>query len=145
MSSPEPPDSKLWLARYEWLRAAEEGAQHPLGSYLLSSQGTFISYDLEIAFCAGAWVSVIILAHAAIDATIRDTESGDYRSNSKTVFGGDADLEWLRRRRNSLVHVREKYDSSDFDMMDSFHATLEEDARRAMNLVFRAIFSNPGT
>lgn len=145
MSSHEPPVPELWLDRYEWLRATEERAQHTLGSYLLSSQGAFVSYDLEIAFCAGAWVSVIILAHAAIDATIRDTESGDYRANSKVVFAGDPDLEWLRKRRNSLVHVREDYDPSDFDTMDGFHATLEEDARRAINLVFRTIFANPGT
>lgn len=145
MSSPEPPNPELWLTRYEWLRVAQESAQHPLGTYLVSSQGLFVTFDLEIAFCAGAWVSVIILAHAAIDATIRDTELLDYDSNSKTVFGGDTDLEWLRKRRNSLVHVRKDYDSSDFDMMDNYHATLEEDARRAMNLVFRTIFANPGS
>src|SRR5271169_1321457 len=88
MSSNVPPDSRIWLERYEWLRATEGSAQHPSASYLLSSQGTFICYDLEIAYCAGAWVSVIILAHAAIDATMRDTESGDYRSDSKALFDG---------------------------------------------------------
>jgi hypothetical protein len=145
MSYGEPVSKNVWHERYRWLRAVEEKIQHPLGSYLVSSQGLFISYDLEIAFCAGAWVSAIILAHAVIDATIRDTELGDYESNSKKIFGGDPDLEWLRKRRNSLVHAREDYDPSNFDEMDGYHASLEDDARRAVTLVFRTIFANPGT
>jgi len=88
---------------------------------------------------------VIILAHAVIDGTIRDTESGDYRSSSKTIFDGDPDLEWLRKRRNSLVHVREDYDPSEFDAMDGYPMSLEDDARRAMILVFRTFYANPGT
>jgi hypothetical protein len=145
MSSLEPPPDDLWIGRYEWLRAIEARIAHPQGSYLLSSQGAFVSFDLEIAFCAGAWVSVIILSHAAIDATIRDTESLDYRANSKILFAGDPDLEWLRKRRNSLVHVREDYDTKQFDMMESYHPKFEADARRAIELVFRIIFGSPGT
>jgi hypothetical protein len=140
----EPVSIDIWHERYQWLRGIEEKAQNPLGSYLVSSQAAFISYDLEIAFCAGAWVSVIILAHAVIDATIRDTEVSDYRSNSKTIFGGDPDLEWLRDRRNSLVHVRKDYDPSDFDAIDDHHMSLENDARRAMILIFRTFYANPG-
>jgi hypothetical protein len=145
MSWGDPVPVETWQERYEWLRAAEQRAQHPMASYLVSSQGVFISYDLDIAFCAGAWVSVVILAHAAIDATIRDTELGDYRSNSKVIFADEPDLEWLRKRRNSLVHVREGYDPSDLDTIDDYHATLEADARRAMELVFRTFYANPGT
>ena len=145
MSYGEPVSTDVWRERYEWLRTVEEQTQNPLGSYLMSSQAAFVSYDLEIAFCAGAWVSVIILAHAVIDATIRDTESGDYRSSSKTIFDGDPDLEWLRKRRNSLVHVREDYDPSDFDAIDGYHMSLENDARRAMVLVFRTFYANPRT
>ncbi|MDB6122289.1 MAG: hypothetical protein JWQ71_1282 [Pedosphaera sp.] len=145
MSCGDPIPKSLWAERYAWIRSIDEAEQHPLGSYLLSSHGVFLAYDIDIAFCAGAWVSVIILAHASIDATIRDTESGDYASNSKVVFGADPDLEWLRKRRNSLVHVREGYDPSNLDTIDTFHDTLEIDARRAMNLVYRTIYANPGT
>jgi len=145
MSYGEPVPKEVWDERYAWIRTLEESEQHALASYLLSSHGIFITYDLEIAFCAGAWVSVIVLAHAAIDATLRDTELGDYTSNSKMVFGDNPELEWLRKRRNSLVHVREGYDPSDLDNIDSYHDTLEDDARRAMKLVYRTIFADPGT
>lgn len=140
----------IWSTRYSWLRKAEEEACHPSASYLLSAHGTFVSYDLEIAFCAGAWASVIVLAHAAIDSTIRDTEILDYKSNSKIIFNDDEDLEWLRKTRNSLVHVKEGCKSNylpeeDMDNIDTYHDSLEESAKKAMKLVYRTIYANPGT
>ena len=147
MAYAEHVSEELWNSRYNWLRKTEEAEIDPRGSYLLSAQGTFMTYDLEIAFCAGAWVSVILLGHAAIDSTIRDTDSGDYKSNSKITFGGDADLEWLRKKRNTLVHVSETsiMPESELHNLDKYHDALEADAKRAIQLVFRAIYANPGT
>jgi hypothetical protein len=140
----------VWNGRYDWLRQTEEREAGVWGSILLSPQGTLLSYDLEIAFCAGAWVSVIVLAHAAIDATIRDTELGDYDSNSKKIFGNDSDLQWLRVLRNRLVHVsspdRELALSEEsLNDVAAFQESLEADARRAISLVFRSIYASPGT
>ena len=140
----------VWSDRYEWLRKTEEEEAGVWGSILLSPQGTLLTYDLEIAFCAGAWVSVIVLAHAAIDATIRDTELGDYDSNSKKIFGNDHDLQWLRVVRNRLVHVSHparKPPISEEMLNDvaAFQGSLEADARRAISLVFRSIYASPGT
>jgi hypothetical protein len=65
---------------------------------------------------------VLVLCHAAIDATIRDTETGDCASNSKKLFGGDGYLEWLRKKRNRLVHVSEWIDiTSRQEMLSSIH------------------------
>ena len=58
----------------------------PLLCYALE-EDLLLSYDVEIAFCAGAWLSVIVLAYAVIDATIRDTESGDYEGSTKNYSG----------------------------------------------------------
>ena len=139
-----------WNDRYDWLRKTEVEEAGEWGSILLSPQGVLLSYDLEIAFCAGAWVSVIVLAHAAIDATIRDTELRDYDSNSKKIFGNDEDLQWLRFVRNRLVHVshpdRDSALSEDaLGDVAAFQESLEADARRAVSLVFRSMYANPGT
>ena len=141
---------KLWEKRYNWLQEVEESEINPRASYLISPHGTFITYDLEIAFCAGAWASVIVLAHAAIDSTIRDVETGDYKANSKMIFGDDPDLEWLRKMRNALVHVsgspsKGPISESDLENLDAYHDSLEEEAKRAMKLVFRTIYASPGT
>src|SRR5438552_27211 len=126
-------EAKVWNERYEWLTVTEEREAGDWRSIELSPHGTLLTYDIEIAFCAGAWISVIVLAHAAIDATIRDTELCDYASNSKRIFGGDADLEWLRILRNRLVHAADPETNSYFpegalDDVAAFQERLEDDA-----------------
>jgi hypothetical protein len=140
----------VWNERYDWLRETEETEAGAWGSVFLSSQGTLLSYDIEIAFCAGAWLSVIVLAHAAIDATIRDTESGDYESISRKVFGEDEDLQWLRRLRNQIVHVsapdspKALPEEAENDVA-AYQESLEPYARRAVTLMFRTVYANKGT
>jgi hypothetical protein len=135
---------ELWEERCNWLSAIAQAASNPHASYEVSEQATLLTYDVHRAFCAGAWVSVLVLCHAAIDSTIRDVETGDYVSNSKKLFGGEADLEWLRKIRNRLVHVSGAGDSKlgDFDI---YHDSIEADARRAIELLFRVIYRFPGT
>ncbi len=140
----------VWNSRYDWLRQTEKQEAGVWNSVLLSPQGTLIAYDLEIAFCAGAWISVIVLAHAAIDTIIRDTESGDYKINSQKIFGNDNDLQWLRKLRNRLVHVSEPghekaLSEESLNDVAAFQESLETDARHAMSLVYRTIYENPGT
>jgi len=142
------PDTETWQARERWLQETEESFQHPLASYLFSTQGTYLSRDMDIAFCAGAWAAVIIIAHALIDAWLRDTETGDYRSNSYKLFGDDEDLQWLRKRRNQLVHVREDQniiDEAELHRIEENYESLEPEARRAARLVFRVMYASPGT
>jgi hypothetical protein len=139
-----PVPNNVWQDRLNWLEALEQKNNHPLASYVVSEHGTLLTYDVHKSFCAGAWVSVIVLCHAAIDATIRDTETGDYVSNSKRLFGGDQDLEWLRKKRNQLAHVSSAA-VGDVGNFDTFHDSLEADARRAVELLFRTIYASPGT
>lgn len=140
----------VWNQRYDWLRETEEKEAGAWGSVFLSSLGTLLSYDIEIAFCAGAWLSVIVLAHAAIDATIRDTEFGDYDSNSSKVFGEDEDLQWLRRLRNQIVHAsapdspKALPEEAENDVA-AYQESLEPHARRAVALMFRTVYANKGT
>ena len=142
------PDPETWRFRERWLQETEESFQHPQASYLLSAQGTFLSRDMDIAFCAGAWAAVIIIAHAVIDAWLRDTEIGDYKSSSHQLFGDDENLQWLRKRRNQLVHVREDQttiDEAELHRIEENYESLEPEARRAVRMVFRVIYANPGT
>lgn len=142
------PDAESWRSRERWLQEMEESAQHPYASYFVSAQGTFLARDMDLAFCAGAWAAVIIIAHAVIDATLRDTETGDYQSSSHKLFGDDDDLQWLRRRRNLLVHVREEQttiEEAELHRIEENYESLEPDAQRAVRLAFRVMYANPGT
>jgi hypothetical protein len=142
------PDVHTWHDREQWLQKLEESCQHPQAAYLLSVQATFLSRDMDIAFCAGAWAAVIILAHSVIDATLRDTEVGDYKSSSYKLFGEDKELQWLRQIRNALVHVRENQttiEEAELHRIEENFESLEADARRAVRLAFQVLYANPGT
>jgi len=130
-----------WEERYNWLRSTEEVEAGVWGSILLSRHGILLSYDVEIAFCAGAWLSVIVLAHAAIDATLRDLCAFDYETNSKAIFGDDEDLQWLRKLRNHLVHVKPPDHAAALPKEAEDDASLETDAQRAAALLYRVIYS----
>jgi hypothetical protein len=148
MAHADIPDTGTWKARERWLQEEEESFQNPLASYLLSVQGTFLSRDMDIAFCAGAWAAVIIIAHAVVDAWLRDTETGDYKSKSYELCGEDEELHWLRKRRNQLVHVRENQttiEEAELHRIEENYGSLEPDARRAIRIVLRVMYANPGT
>ena len=142
------PDTDTWNARERWLQESEESFQHPLASYLLSAQGTYLSRDMDIAFCAGAWVAVIIIAHAVVDAWLRDTETGDYKCSSYKLFGEDEEFHWLRKRRNQLVHVSENQtilDEAELHRIEENYESLEPEARRAIRIAFSVMYASPGT
>ena len=114
---------------------------------MLSTQGLLLLRDIELSFCAGAWLSVIVLSYAVVDATLRDIETGDYKSKAADLYGENEDLDWLRRLRNELVHVLPPgspslvWKHSPNDLV-ACHAALEADACRAVTLAYKAIYAN---
>jgi hypothetical protein len=66
-----------------------------------------LAADLQCTFCAGAWIAVIILAGAAIDAHLRDAEgaTGNAKNAIDQAADGDPELHQLRRRPNALIHL----------------------------------------
>jgi hypothetical protein len=112
----------------------------------ISSHALLLEIDLRIAYCAGAWLSVIVLAQAAIEAQARQVTTGDYRATSLELFASDPDLQWLRMLRNELVHAAEpgtpsqvwKVPATDFGTAQQ---ALESEATRALQVMFRTIYS----
>lgn len=57
------------------------------------------------AYCAGAWISVVVMAVSSIDSLLRETEAGDNRIGTATLlmefYEGEGDqIDWLRKLRN---------------------------------------------
>ncbi|MEM7443145.1 MAG: hypothetical protein AAF414_07445 [Pseudomonadota bacterium] len=108
----------------------------------ISDQAAALLVELETIFVAGAWVATVILAAAVIDAEIRaEGDSGRY-TNTGVLFreaGLGADFDWLRKRRNELLHFSGT-PALTVDMFWFQSDALEADARRAVELV-RAMLS----
>jgi hypothetical protein len=100
--------------------------------------------DLQCAFCAGAWIAVVVLAAAVIDAHLHDAEG--LTGNAKRVIdeaGADPHLHVLRKRRNALIHSDPDSPAVTVDQQWSERPKLEDDARLAIELVFRVFYANP--
>ena len=129
---------RTWLAR---ARFAHTGRKFPPA---FSTHGLLLLIDIEAAFCAGAWLSVIVMSYAVIDATLRHIVTGDYEAKGAELYGNDVDLDWLRKLRNDIVHTSppgapsKLWSASATDLV-SHHATLESTAQRAVSLVYREI------
>jgi hypothetical protein len=138
----EHPSSEMWELRRDWFEQKTEPPDD--GGYLLSEQACAVVADLQCAFCAGAWIAAVVLAAAAIDAHLHDSEG--FTGNAKRVIdeaGADPQLHILRKRRNALIHSDPDSLAITADQQWSERGRLEEDARHAVELLFRVFYLNP--
>jgi hypothetical protein len=89
-----PPDPAVWRERAEWFWRAHDvnaGLHAPAPDAAVDA----LLGELEAVFCAGAWAAGVILAWAICESISRRHNAGRDLP---------ADLDWLRERRNLLVH-----------------------------------------
>lgn len=132
----ECPSEENWMRRREWFEALFDIEKRP-GCYLCSEQALGLLIDLQAVYCSGAFVACIILACTIIDTHIRDAEIGpDFDGGIQAALETSRyaqKLEWLRIRRNRLVHFKEaKGAAITVDMQYAERSVHEQDARRAI-------------
>jgi hypothetical protein len=141
MNHLEHPSKELWETRQRWFEQKAEPSDE--GGYVISEQACALLADLQCAFCAGAWITVIVLAAAAIDAHLHDVEG--FTGNAKHAIddaGADPRLHKLRKRRNALIHSNPDSPAITVDQQWSERLRLEDDARLAVDLVFRVFYAS---
>ena len=142
----EQPSPETWTQRQEWFEG-ELLQREQEGSFLVSEQACALIGEAQTCFCAGAWISVIILAFTVIDAQLRETEVPGFKGNSKRLLGDlgfDGRFQKLRERRNRIIHIRSDSPGITVDQQWADRKELEEEAREAVELMLEAFFSNPG-
>ena len=144
------PSANVAHERARWLLETMDRERERQGVRTLSTQGLLLLCDIEKAFCAGAWISVIVLAYAVVDATLRDIATGDYKSKAADLYGSDPDLEWLRNIRNQAVHVSPPGTPSVLwkrppTNLAACQEALEPEARRAVVIAYRQVHAHSVT
>lgn len=132
-------------AREEWLLRTEQRVHRHYTTLMLSSHGLLLRVDARRAFLAGAWASVIVMAQAVIEATLRDLHLQDYSSKAKEIFFGHEDLERIRQLRNELLHPQQPGTPSHIWVLPNgdyvgCHAALEPDAKKAYEIMLEAVY-----
>ena len=126
----EPPATATWRARNAWFWQAHDvnAGPHPLD---LDPREAALLGELELLFCVGAWASVVIVGWALVEAAERAASRGDERPAP--------DVDWLRERRNRLVHVS----AGAAETPDE--SALEALAQGAVRIVFKTLFARAWT
>lgn len=141
------PEKEICDKRSAWIEDQIE--QSIKGSHLVSDHATALFMDLQACYCAGAWLSVVILSVSVIDAHLRETEAMDTKLGTAKLldsyyFGAD-DINWLRRLRNNYVHIDLNNPLLELNIQYDKRHELESDATRAIKMVIAAFFQSPGT
>ncbi|MFC5295112.1 hypothetical protein [Bosea minatitlanensis] len=76
MDQIEYPNSATWEARRAWFDA-EFDTERRGGAYVVGEHATALLVDLQSVFCAGAFISAIILSCTIVDAHLREAEIGE--------------------------------------------------------------------
>lgn len=140
------PQEALWESRRDWFESLTEAEENKSCGYSVSDQACALMADAQVAFCSGAWVSVIILCFTVIDAQLRETEVPGFKGNSKELLctlGFDDRFQALRIRRNQLIHIDEENPGVSIDQLWSSQNELELEARTAVELMIEAFYANP--
>lgn len=147
MDQIEFPSEGIWNARRDWFER-EFDIDERGGGYIIGEQATALLVDLQAIFCAGAFISVLIISCTILDSHLREAELGerfDGGMQAAFEFSDNKDeLGWLRKRRNELVHF--KSSRGPVITVDDHYALRdahEVDARRAIKLVASVLFENP--
>lgn len=142
----ECPSSDIWNKRASWTEKKIEDA-NIRGFYALSDHATTLFMDMQLAFCAGAWISVVIMSVSVIDAHLRETEAMDNSIGTALLldkyYEGE-NINLLRKLRNTYVH--HNLDKPSFEMNDWYNKQeqLEKHAQEAMQMTILALFQGFG-
>lgn len=143
----EYPNREIWQKRRNWIDSELEKAEAGF-SYLVSDHSTALFMDMQIAYCSGAWLSVVIMSVSVIDAHLRETEALDDKIGTAkllTEYYEGENIDWLRQLRNRYVH--HNLDKPILEMNDWFinQEQLELNATKAIEMTIKALFQNPET
>lgn len=147
MDQLELPSAEIWEVRRQWFEEAFDVDRRG-GGYIIGEHATGLLVDLQSVYCAGAFITCIILGCAIVDSHLRETEleekfSGGMKSAFKTSRF-EQDLEWLRLRRNRLIHFSGgNAPEISVDMHYANRDEHENEARRAIQIVASVLFENP--
>jgi hypothetical protein len=134
----EQPSAELWEVRRRWFDVLGESLAGE-GSYFVSEQACALIGEVQTAFCAGAWVAVLVLAMAVVDTQLRETELPGFKGNTQQLLDAvraDPGLQRLRERRNAIIHIRPENPTIIVDQQWANRAELEQEARHAVKLMF---------
>jgi hypothetical protein len=136
---------EIWQQRRDWIDKELEKARLDYCDTCDHSVALFM--DISLAYCAGAWLSVIIMSISVIDAHLRGTEALDDKVGTANLLSSNyqgENIDWLRVLRNKYVHFNP--DKPVLGMNDFYdkQEEFENEAKEAMEMTIKALSQSWG-
>tara|TARA_B100000242_G_scaffold256768_1_gene200317 strand:+ start:461 stop:904 length:444 start_codon:yes stop_codon:yes gene_type:complete len=132
-----------FATRKQWLQNILDEAVDKKNSTLsdmnLNSRAAALMLEAMQVFCAGNWISTLIVSQATIDAALWD-EDGLQGINTNKLRT-DAEYVWLRNRRNTILHSIPGITPITLHDFNLDNESLEQDAKQALLLTIRGLTS----
>lgn len=142
----ECPKKEIWGKRQDFIFKELRDAEVGLG-YSVSDHATALFMDMQIAYCSGAWLSVVVMSISVIDSHLRETEAADSKIGTFSLlneyFEGE-DINFLRHLRNKYVHHNIYNPILELNDWYDNREEMEKNATKAMKMTISALFQNPG-
>jgi hypothetical protein len=131
--------------RQRWLSNTFKEEERRVFPMTVSSHALLLLVDIEHAFRAGAWASVIVLSFACVEVTLRQVDGQGHSAAASDLVDSDDDLKWLRTIRNEIMHSKVTGKESliwklPADDIPACQAVLEAEAKRAVRLAYKVVF-----
>lgn len=141
-----PPDQHTWEYRRRKFDAFWMSCINEKGS-ITNDHVDGLKLELERCFCSGAWVAVILLAAAIAEVQLSYLDK--WKKNEAVIFLESLriseDWEWLRNRRNKLIHGANKRSANRLSVEEYRRQRddLQLDAQKALRVALLVALNNP--
>lgn len=136
------PTQLVWESRREKFMGLENVA---LGDRPFSNHPQIepLIYELQCAFCAGAWLAVVMLALAMVEVYLHSNGVRNRKEWGQFLgpLGLSEKVIWLCSRRNALLHMQnERNPSIEMEQILYDRNDLYRDAKQAVAIAFKVVF-----
>lgn len=141
-----PPDSHEWEYRRRKYDFIWMSCINPNGS-TTNDHADGLQLELERSFCSGCWVACIMLSAAIVEVHLSFLDRWK-RAEAKIAtkeLNITEEWEWLRERRNMLVHGKVGSEESRLSATEYRYGrdSLQREAQRAVRVALQVSLNNP--
>lgn len=131
-----PPSHDEWLERRSVVTNLSAKLYNLSAMQDLPERFDALERELERCYCSGAYLACIVLAQSIVE-TLQHKKSGrDRAAIDEYLEYCQEEVNWLRERRNNLLHVGRPSNSITLDSYVDERDALEGDARSAVSIVY---------
>lgn len=138
-----PPDREKWEERRNIYDAIWSQCIHENGSFS-NEHVSGLKWELERCFCSGSWIAVVIISAAIVEVHLSHIGKWKKENNLLKKLDVEEDWNWLKKRRNYLVHgIEHKNSRLPASEYRNQRDKLQSESEKAIKVALMVALNNP--